>query len=56
VPNRRLDEITVNEIMNKDLTKAEEQTNLNICARLMLDNKISSIKKKQAATAMSIYR
>jgi CBS domain-containing protein len=45
VPNRRLDEITVNEIMNKDLTKAEEQTKLNICARLMLDNKISSIKK-----------
>jgi CBS domain-containing protein len=43
VPNRRLDEISVNEIMNKDLTKVEEQTNLNICARMMLENKIISI-------------
>ena len=43
VPNRRLDEISVNEIMNKDLIKVEEQTNLNICARMMLENKISSI-------------
>ena len=43
VPNRRLNEVTVNEIMNKDLTKVEEQTNLNICARMMLENKISSI-------------
>lgn len=29
--------------MNKDLIKVEEQTNLNICARMMLENKISSI-------------
>ena len=43
VPNRRLDEITLNEIMNKDLVTVEEQTNLNICARMMLDNKISSV-------------
>ena len=43
VPNRRLNEISVNEIMNKDLIKVEEQTNLNICARMMLENKISSI-------------
>ena len=43
VPNRRLNEITSNEIMNKDLRKVEEQTNLNICARMMLENKISSI-------------
>ncbi|MGB7955455.1 MAG: CBS domain-containing protein [Candidatus Nitrosopolaris sp.] len=43
VPNRRLNEITSNEIMNKDLIKVEEQTNLNICARMMLENKISSI-------------
>ena len=52
VPNRRLSEISVNEIMNKDLIKVEEQTNLNICARVMLEKKISSIivvdkKKKQ---------
>jgi CBS domain-containing protein len=43
VPNSRLNEITSNEIMNKDLIKVEEQTNLNICARMMLENKISSI-------------
>jgi CBS domain-containing protein len=43
VPYRRLNEVTVNEIMNKDLIKVEEQTNLNICARMMLENKISSI-------------
>ncbi|HET7284244.1 MAG TPA: CBS domain-containing protein, partial [Nitrososphaeraceae archaeon] len=43
VPNRRLNEVTINEIMNKDLIKVEEQTNLNICARTMLENKISSI-------------
>ena len=43
VPNRRLSEISVNEIMNKDLIKVEEQTNLNICARVMLEKKISSI-------------
>jgi len=41
--NRRLNEILVNEIMNKDLIKAEEQTNLNICAMMMLEKKISSI-------------
>ena len=43
VPNRRLNEVTVNEIMNKDLIKVEEQSNLNICARMMLENKISSV-------------
>jgi CBS domain-containing protein len=43
VPNRRLNEVAVNEIMNRDLIKVEEQTNLNICARMMLENKISSI-------------
>jgi CBS domain-containing protein len=43
VPNRRLDEISVSEIMNKDLIKVEEQTNLNTCATIMLENKISSI-------------
>jgi CBS domain-containing protein len=43
VPNRRLGEISASEIMNKDLIKVEEQTNLNTCARIMLDNKISSV-------------
>ena len=43
VPNKRLNEITLNEIMNKDLITVEEQTNLNICERMMLENKISSI-------------
>ncbi|HET7284662.1 MAG TPA: CBS domain-containing protein [Nitrososphaeraceae archaeon] len=41
--NKRLDEIKLNEIMNKDLITVEEQTNLNICKRMMLENKISSI-------------
>ena len=43
VPNRRLNEISVNEIMSTDLIKDEEQTNLDICARTMLEKKISSI-------------
>jgi CBS domain-containing protein len=43
VPNRRLDEISASEIMNKDLIKVEEPTNLNTCARIMLENRISSI-------------
>jgi len=43
VPNKRLNEITLNEIMNKDLITVEEQTNLNICERMMLENKVSSI-------------
>ena len=34
-------EITSNEIIIKDLIKAEEQTNLDICAGMMLDNKIT---------------
>jgi CBS domain-containing protein len=43
VPNRPLKEISVSEIIIKDLIKVEEQTNLNICARMMLEKKISSI-------------
>src|SRR5215469_13278838 len=43
VPNRRLNEISVNEIMNKDLIKVGEQTNLDICARMMLEKEISSV-------------
>ena len=43
VPNRRLNEVSVNEIMSTDLIKVEQQTNLDICARMMLEKKISSI-------------
>jgi len=43
LPNRRLNEISVNEIMNKDLIKVGEQTNLDICARMMLEKEISSV-------------
>jgi len=43
VPNRRLNEITSNEIMSKDLKTVEEQTTLSECARMMLESNISSI-------------
>jgi len=43
VPNRRLSEITSNEIMSKDLKIVEEQTSLSVCARMMLESNISSI-------------
>jgi CBS domain-containing protein len=43
VPNRRLNEITLNETMSKDLKTVEEQTSLSVCARMMLESKISSI-------------
>lgn len=39
VPNRRLNEVSVNEIMSTDLIKVEQQTNLDICARMMLEKK-----------------
>jgi CBS domain-containing protein len=42
-PNRRLNEITINEIMSKNLVTVEEQTDLNVCAKIMLEKKISSI-------------
>src|SRR5215469_730333 len=34
VPNRRLNEISVNEIMNKDLIKVEQQKNLDMQSAL----------------------
>jgi len=43
VPNRRLNEVSINEITSKDLIKVEQQTNMDICARTMLEKKISSI-------------
>ncbi len=41
--NRRLDQVALNEVMSKDLITVGEQVNLSICAKLMLENKISSI-------------
>src|SRR5215472_16012150 len=43
MPNRRLNEVSVNELMRMDFIKVEQQTNLDICARIMLEIKISSI-------------
>ncbi len=43
VPNRRLNEVSVDEIMSTDLIKVEQQTNLDICVRMMLEKEISSI-------------
>jgi CBS domain-containing protein len=43
MPNKRLNEVSVHEIMSTNLIKVEQQTNLNICARMMLEKKISSI-------------
>ena len=43
VPNRRLNEVSINEITSKDLIKVEQQTNMDICARTMLEKKISSV-------------
>jgi CBS domain-containing protein len=42
VPNRRLNEITLSETMSKDLKTVGEQTSLSVCARMMLESKISS--------------
>jgi CBS domain-containing protein len=43
VPNRRLNEIRLDEIMSKKLVTAREEDDLKACAKLMLENKISSI-------------
>jgi CBS domain-containing protein len=43
VPNRRLYEIRLDEIMSKNLVVAREEDDLKTCAKLMLVNKISSI-------------
>jgi len=43
VPSRRLDEITVNEIMSKELVTVEEDFDLIRCAKLMLEKGISSL-------------
>jgi len=43
IPNRPLDQICLDEIMSKNLITVREQADLQLCARLMLENKISSI-------------
>jgi CBS domain-containing protein len=43
VPNRRLNEVSVNEIMSTDLIKVEQQTNLDVSAGMMLEKEISSV-------------
>lgn len=43
VPSRRLDEISVAEIMSKNLVKVEEGSDLRKCAKLMLEKGISSL-------------
>ena len=43
VPSRRLDEISVAEIMSKNLVTVEEGSDLRKCAKLMLEKGISSL-------------
>ncbi len=43
VPSRRLDEITIAEIMSKELVTVDEESDLRKCAKLMLERGISSL-------------
>jgi CBS domain-containing protein len=43
IPNRRLDQVGLNEIMSKNLITVGECATIQLCAKLMLENKISSI-------------
>jgi CBS domain-containing protein len=43
MPSRRRHEFDLDEIMSKNLTVLTEEDDLAICAKLMLENKISSI-------------
>jgi CBS domain-containing protein len=43
VPARRLKEVALDEVMSKNLVTVNEQTDLNFCPKLMIENKISSI-------------
>jgi CBS domain-containing protein len=43
MPERRLKEVGVEEVMSKNLVTVNAQTDLNVCAKLMIENKISSI-------------
>ena len=56
MPNKRLKEVSVDEIMSTNLIKVEQQTNLNICARMMLEKKISSIVRNNHKKMMGQMR
>ena len=43
VPEKRLKEVGLEEVMSKNLVTVNEKANLNLCAKLMTENKISSI-------------
>jgi CBS domain-containing protein len=43
VPERRLKEVGLDEVMSKNLVTVNEKADLTLCAKLMIDNKISSI-------------
>jgi CBS domain-containing protein len=43
VPEKRLKEVGLEEVMSKNLVTVNEKANLNLCAKLMIENKISSI-------------
>lgn len=43
VPSRRLDEITLEEVMSRDLATVNEDASLTSCAKLMLEKGISSV-------------
>lgn len=43
IPERRLKEVRLEEVMSKDLVTVNEKADLSVCAKLMIENKISSI-------------
>ena len=43
IQERRLKEVALEEVMSKNLVTVNTQTDLNVCAKLMIENKISSI-------------
>ena len=43
IPERRLKEVALEEVMSKNLVTVNEKADLNLCAKLMIDNKISSL-------------
>lgn len=43
VPERRLKEVALEEVMSKNLVTVNEKEDLNLCAKLMIENKISSL-------------
>ena len=43
VPEKRLKDVGLEEVMSKNLVTVDEKADLTLCAKLMIDNKISSI-------------